>query len=98
MKAMTVMKTTYHTLHVSNELKFARLFMNVARASYGSGNIEAGKVALARARAAYSGAIRVADELPENKRQSISDDLKQLEGALAVPSVANAKQHAANNE
>jgi hypothetical protein len=77
-----------HTLHVSNELKFARLFMDVARAAYGGGNIEAGNVALARARAAYVGAIRIADELPENKRQSIWDDLNRLKGALAVLSMA----------
>jgi hypothetical protein len=87
-----------HALHVSNELQFARLFMDVARKSYNAGNIEAGKVALARATAAYSGARRLAAKLPEKKRESIWADLAQLEGALALISATNATQHATNND
>jgi hypothetical protein len=87
-----------HALHVSNELQFARLFMNVARKSYDTGYVKAGDVALARARAAFYGAMRVAHHLSELKRRSISADLKLLERALTLLSAANATPDGANSD
>jgi hypothetical protein len=87
-----------HALHVSNELRFARLFLNVARQSYDTGSVEAGDVALARAWAAFYGAIRVAHHLSELKRRSISVDLQLLEGALTFLSAANATPPGANSD
>jgi hypothetical protein len=95
---MDISDDDVHALHVSNELQFARLFLNVARQSYDIGSVEAGDVALARARAAFYGATRVAHYLSELKCRSISVDLQLLERALTLLSAANATPHGANSD
>jgi hypothetical protein len=95
---MDITDDDIYALHVSNELQFARLFMNVARNSYDTSSVEAGDVALARARAAFYTAIRVARHLSESKRRSMSVDLQRVEGALTSLSAANPTPHDATSD